>query len=538
MSFWGCIVPPGQSKKVETRAGELLHLSQACLAPDTPNGASSKVLVEQGGSLDLCSNFLSAVCAQSISFGAVSHRAAVVSTFIAAGVASALVGTWLFGCRCFLNTSKKPSYLVDTLELPCGGQILMSNAPGKYRTVEEDLSKVKALKASSVVTLLSSEEMEILGMTHMGPAVEAKGMSWHHLDLRDKWIPWDSEAYLHDLVLPLVHRLQSGQRVLVHCSGGKGRTLALQEQELLAADLMLTPEQTGDSLQDSMRRGVAEAIRSKIAWWIYALAGLGQSYAVACLKEGSQEFCALDLFLDAKEAKLAVKGKATVHLTGYFEADDDDLKEDDAPPPRASPKAAPKASPKASPKAEAKASPKASPKPAAKAAAMPEEDDDDDMMEDEEGEEEEPKASDEVVKTKAASPKVEPKKASPKAQPKATAAAEDDDDDQEEEEEEEDEEEDAVVDPMTKGKAQAKAAPVADDDDDDEEEEEEEEDDDDAVDEPPAKKFKGEKGGKGKGKDFKGKGKGKDGKGKGKDKGKGGGNGKGKKGKGKGKGKR
>ena len=28
MSFWGCIVAPGQSKKVETRAGELLHLSQ------------------------------------------------------------------------------------------------------------------------------------------------------------------------------------------------------------------------------------------------------------------------------------------------------------------------------------------------------------------------------------------------------------------------------------------------------------------------------------------------------------------------------
>jgi len=26
----------------------------------------------------------------------------------------------------------------------------------------------------------------------MGPAVEAKGMSWQHLDLRDKWIPWDS----------------------------------------------------------------------------------------------------------------------------------------------------------------------------------------------------------------------------------------------------------------------------------------------------------------------------------------------------------
>mmetsp|Transcript_64183 Transcript_64183/g.142744 ORF Transcript_64183/g.142744 Transcript_64183/m.142744 type:complete len:164 (+) Transcript_64183:85-576(+) len=108
----------------------------------------------------------------------------------------------------------------------------------------------------------------------------------------------------------------------------------------------------------------------------------GQTYAVACLKEGGQEFCALDLFLDAKEAKLAVKGKATVHLTGYFEADD--LDEEDAPmakPGKAEPTA--KASPKASPKAEAAAAkPKASPK----AQAAPEEDEDD--MEEEEEEEE------------------------------------------------------------------------------------------------------------------------------------------------------
>eukprot|EP00409_Alexandrium_fundyense_P003199 CAMPEP_0185904378 /NCGR_PEP_ID=MMETSP0196C-20130402/3687_1 /TAXON_ID=2932 /ORGANISM="Alexandrium fundyense, Strain CCMP1719" /LENGTH=58 /DNA_ID=CAMNT_0028623675 /DNA_START=96 /DNA_END=269 /DNA_ORIENTATION=- len=47
MSFWGCIIAPGQPTKVETRAGELLHLSQVCLAPDTPAGAAAKVLVEQ-----------------------------------------------------------------------------------------------------------------------------------------------------------------------------------------------------------------------------------------------------------------------------------------------------------------------------------------------------------------------------------------------------------------------------------------------------------------------------------------------------------
>merc|ERR1712039_1128920 len=49
----------------------------------------------------------------------------------------------------------------------------------------------------------------------------------------------------------------------------------------------------------------------------------GQQFAIAWLTEGKTEFCALDLFLEAGEAELSVKGKATVHLTGYFEADDD-----------------------------------------------------------------------------------------------------------------------------------------------------------------------------------------------------------------------
>ena len=49
MSFWGCKVAPGAPQKVETKAGELLHLSQACLDPSTPAGATGTVLVEQGG---------------------------------------------------------------------------------------------------------------------------------------------------------------------------------------------------------------------------------------------------------------------------------------------------------------------------------------------------------------------------------------------------------------------------------------------------------------------------------------------------------
>merc|ERR1719413_99321 len=65
----------------------------------------------------------------------------------------------------------------------------------------------------------------------------------------------------------------------------------------------------------------------------------GTKYALAILKEGGQECCALDLFLDLKEAKLKVTGKATVHLTGYFEAEDMDEEEDEEPPSKKSPAA-------------------------------------------------------------------------------------------------------------------------------------------------------------------------------------------------------
>lgn len=45
----------------------------------------------------------------------------------------------------------------------------------------------------------------------------------------------------------------------------------------------------------------------------------GLTYSLARLKEGSAPLCALDLFLDMSRVNFIVKGKAAVHLTGYFE---------------------------------------------------------------------------------------------------------------------------------------------------------------------------------------------------------------------------
>ena len=145
-----------------------------------------------------------------------------------------LGGTWILGCKSEKVHSPSSEdaipYQTDILQLNGGGQILMSHAPGRrtrncYRSLSADVSRLRHhYGVDIVVTLLSSIELASMSCQSMGACVEAEGMVWMHFDLRDKWIPWNSQAYLSCLVLPLKRYLRSGSRVLVHCHGGKGRT--------------------------------------------------------------------------------------------------------------------------------------------------------------------------------------------------------------------------------------------------------------------------------------------------------------------------
>lgn len=47
--YFGIEVLEVDFKASEKKTFDLSFVAKACLAPDTPNGASSKVLVEQGG---------------------------------------------------------------------------------------------------------------------------------------------------------------------------------------------------------------------------------------------------------------------------------------------------------------------------------------------------------------------------------------------------------------------------------------------------------------------------------------------------------
>lgn len=104
-----------------------------------------------------------------------------------------------------------------------------------------------AEEVSSVTTVLSDEEMEFLELEGMGEQLEAHGVHWKHFKLRDKWIPWDSKAFL-ELLLPLIHRLEARQSILVHCNGGKGRT------GLVVAALLMSQQKSLSEALGLMRR--------------------------------------------------------------------------------------------------------------------------------------------------------------------------------------------------------------------------------------------------------------------------------------------
>lgn len=138
---------------------------------------------------------------------------------------------------------------IAELDTPGGGRIGMTFCPGKRdpaartgpweRDLELDLRSILDWRASVVVTLLETHEFALLGVPDLGERIEAFGMRWLHLPIRDVSIPDAAfEAAWEDAGERLRSRLGSGGRILVHCRGGLGRT------GLVAARLLIEQGET------------------------------------------------------------------------------------------------------------------------------------------------------------------------------------------------------------------------------------------------------------------------------------------------------
>jgi ADP-ribosyl-[dinitrogen reductase] hydrolase len=133
-----------------------------------------------------------------------------------------------------IRDSKSDPLQIATV--PAGsGVIGMKFCPGKVgpstygqpwnRDLGADLKAITEWNAAAVVTLMEAHEFELLGVPQLGRAIESAGLEWHHLPIVDVDMP--DETFRRRWIYS-GHRLRDllkrGNRVLVHCRGGLGRT--------------------------------------------------------------------------------------------------------------------------------------------------------------------------------------------------------------------------------------------------------------------------------------------------------------------------
>jgi ADP-ribosyl-[dinitrogen reductase] hydrolase len=130
------------------------------------------------------------------------------------------------------NSRNSPLQIAEVLLGAGEGRLGLTLCPGKKdpsrgwdRDLKEDMRVIRAWGGSIVVTLIEDHEFQLLAVESLEQEVRALGMEWWHLPIRDVDVPdqrfedhWmQISAQLHD-------KLDAGDRILIHCRGGLGRT--------------------------------------------------------------------------------------------------------------------------------------------------------------------------------------------------------------------------------------------------------------------------------------------------------------------------
>jgi ADP-ribosyl-[dinitrogen reductase] hydrolase len=117
-------------------------------------------------------------------------------------------------------------WTIDSLILPdSAARIGLCAYPGKSGSLSNDLEQLCDWGARGLVTLIEDQEFGPLGVTSLPERVEALGMRWWHLPIRDMDTPdADFETRWRETGRELRTLLNDGISIALHCHGGKGRT--------------------------------------------------------------------------------------------------------------------------------------------------------------------------------------------------------------------------------------------------------------------------------------------------------------------------
>lgn len=154
------------------------------------------------------------------------------------------------------------------------GLIGMSFCPGKKqfgalsgnwkRDLDLDLASVRDWGAAMVVSLLEEHEFSELQVEVLPARVQAAGMQWRYIPIRDQYPPGSRFHSLWPGVgKEIIDLLIAGRRVFLHCKGGLGRTGTVAACLLIEAGL--APEEAIERVRTARRHTIETAFQE---WYV------------------------------------------------------------------------------------------------------------------------------------------------------------------------------------------------------------------------------------------------------------------------------
>ncbi len=153
-----------------------------------------------------------------------------------------------------------PEFVIHSLPVG-GGELAITPMPGRTRHYYTDWLRLMDWKPALVLTMATQAELERKGAGSLGTDLANAGIGWLHLPVPDFGVPED------DLDWPAVRSqtlavLAHGDRVLVHCFGGCGRSGMMCLRLMIAAG-----EEPGAALARLRRiRPCAVETDAQMAW--------------------------------------------------------------------------------------------------------------------------------------------------------------------------------------------------------------------------------------------------------------------------------
>jgi protein-tyrosine phosphatase len=149
------------------------------------------------------------------------------------------------------------------------GALFLSSMPGEYESLEQAFQEMRGQGITRIVRLTPIEEIRVKSPEYY-QALEEGGVPWpvEECGMPDGGIPEDRSAFLKT-VRDAADRLRAGERVLVHCSAGVGRTGMFAICTLVALgisekDATRTMSEAGAHLEKPVQREFVDEINATL----------------------------------------------------------------------------------------------------------------------------------------------------------------------------------------------------------------------------------------------------------------------------------